>query len=173
MTVRRLSGEDWELLREVRLAALRDSPEAFSSSLAREAGFDETEWRRRAAGVWFVATEGGEPAGIVAGYHDDATAVGQRHLVAMWVAPSARGSGAAADLVEAIMGWAAADGATEVTLGVFETNVRARACYQRCGFTECGELPATHIHVPGRRLLMYRRDVTHPGSPSAGPTAAA
>jgi RimJ/RimL family protein N-acetyltransferase len=173
VTVRRLQPDDWELLRDIRLRSLRESPEAFSSSYEREAAFDETQWRSRADGVWFIATAGGAVVGVVAGFFDDTVPASERHLVAMWVAAQARGSGAAVDLVEAIVDWARDDGATEVSLGVFEDNSRARALYERCGFVECGELPATHVHVPGRQLLLYRRGVSHRVRPPAGPTAAA
>lgn len=137
MEVRRLDPDDWELLREVRLRSLGDAPDAFGSTHERESGFDEAEWRARAAGNgWFVALEHDEPVGIVAGYRDPSAPPEQRHLVAMWVAPAARGSGVAIPLIDAVVDWSRADGASELTLGVADGNERAASLYRRYGFVE-------------------------------------
>jgi ribosomal protein S18 acetylase RimI-like enzyme len=155
--IRRLSAEDWLLLRDVRLRSLADAPAAFGSTYEREAGFDEAKWRERAeSSAWFLAAVGGEEVGIVAGYHDPGSPARQRHLLAMWVAPPARGSGLAAELVDAVIAWAAADGASEVTLGVASGNDRATALYEKCGFVSTGERfplpsdPSREIEIFGR-----------------------
>jgi RimJ/RimL family protein N-acetyltransferase len=145
VTVRRLEPDDWELLREVRLRALADAPEAFGSTYARELGYDQTEWRRRAgSSAWFLATDDQSVLGIVAGYRDPRWLPDRRPLVAMWVAPQARGSGVAAQLVDAVMTWARDDAATELILGVVDSNARARALYVKCGFASTGQREPHH-----------------------------
>jgi RimJ/RimL family protein N-acetyltransferase len=157
--IRRLGPQDWTTLRDVRLASLADSPAAFGSTYAREAAFDEATWRdRAAANGWYIATSGETIDGIVAGYHDPDSPATQRHLVAMWVAPPARGTGIAADLVEAVVDWARADGATEVTLGVADGNERARALYLKCGFISTGERFPLHSD-PTRDIQIYARAI--------------
>jgi ribosomal protein S18 acetylase RimI-like enzyme len=52
----------------------------------------------------------------------------------MWVAPAARGSGLADRLIDAVVDWARANEASEVTLGVTPGNDRARRVYLRYGF---------------------------------------
>lgn len=155
MRIQRFGPDDWELLRGVRLWSLADAPEAFGSTYEREAAFVEAEWRNRAAGSgWFLAHDDDGPVGIVAGYHDESSPAYQRHLVAMWVAPQVRGSGLASRLVDAVVDWARADGATELTLGVADGNERARAVYMRYGFTRNGESFPLHSD-PSRSIEIY------------------
>jgi hypothetical protein len=45
VSVRAIGPGDWELVRDVRLAALRDAPGAFASSYEREAVYSEEQWR--------------------------------------------------------------------------------------------------------------------------------
>jgi ribosomal protein S18 acetylase RimI-like enzyme len=154
--VRRLEPDDWPMLREVRLRSLADTPEAFGSTHAHEAAFDEAEWRRRAgSNGWFVASDGEAPVGIVAGYREPTAPPWQRHLVAMWVAPDTRGRGLAARLVGAVVEWTRADGASELTLGVADGNEAARAAYLRYGFTPTGEAFPLHSD-PSRNITIYR-----------------
>jgi hypothetical protein len=48
--VQRVDAAGWKELREVRLRALADAPDAFASTLEREAAFPEEVWRQRAQG---------------------------------------------------------------------------------------------------------------------------
>jgi GNAT superfamily N-acetyltransferase len=66
---------------------------------------------------------------------DDAAHV---HLFGMWVAPPARGSGAADALVAAVVGWAVDVGATRVELTVVVGNGPAERLYARHGFIPTG-----------------------------------
>jgi hypothetical protein len=55
-----LNPADWRVLREARLSALLDSPNAFTSTYARESQWGESEWRRLfGGGIWIVAREAG------------------------------------------------------------------------------------------------------------------
>ncbi|HVL85620.1 MAG TPA: GNAT family N-acetyltransferase [Pseudonocardia sp.] len=134
--VRRLGSDEWALLRDLRLAALRDAPHAFASTHAREAGDTEDAWRERAgAHAWFVAEAGGEAVGLVAGAARDGAAA---HVLSMWVHPRHRGRGIGAALVAAVCDWAAARAATQVTLWVADGNDAATRCYARAGFVPTG-----------------------------------
>jgi len=59
IVVREITADDWELMRDVRLAALAESPSAFGSSYAREVAFTEEQWRGRISerSVTFFAHE--------------------------------------------------------------------------------------------------------------------
>jgi ribosomal protein S18 acetylase RimI-like enzyme len=127
------------MVRDVRLAALADAPDAFASTLAAERGQPEAEWRARIVALpWFLGFQDGEPAGLVAALPPDAVPDQVWHLVSMWVRPDARGGGLADLLVGAVTEHARRAGADRVTLWVAVGNDRARAFYRRVGFTPTG-----------------------------------
>ena len=137
-TVRRAEIADVPVLRTLRIEALSTEPDAFGSTLERELGRTEEEWKRWIApNPTFLLESGGEPRGMVAGMQDSDDA-STAHLMAMWVHPQARGTGAAASLIAAVRQWAGDIGAAQVRLKVVETNLRARRCYERCGFRATG-----------------------------------
>ncbi len=154
IVVREATPGDWELMRDVRLAALAEAPHAFGSTYAREAGFTEERWRGRFSqrSVTFFAQAGpadgtapadgtgpGPGAGGVAGLGGVLAEDGVPELVSMWVRPSARGLGVGAALVEAAAAWARGRGHADLFLWVTEGNPAARRMYERCGFTPTGE----------------------------------
>lgn len=162
--LRQIKSGDWELLRSVRLAALADAPEAFSSTFETESILPETTWRERALNssegvksLCVVAREGSNSAGMATGLSDpdDGT---RCHLVSMWVAPAFRGSGVAQSLVDAIAEWAARSGASQLLAGVKARNERALAFYHKVGFKAyygpCPDHPATNScqHLIVRRV---------------------
>ena len=130
--VRRAHPDEWATIRDVRLAALADAPDAFASTLAREQDRAEAEWRSRIALIpWFLAWHEGQPAGLVAtfpvtqpGPAGPAHPVGEWHLVSMWVPPAVRGRGVAGLLVTAVLEHARVAGAERVTLWAATGNPR-------------------------------------------------
>lgn len=151
LVVRRLQPEEWQVLRDIRLVALADSPSAFASTLAREQAFTEDDWRRRlTSGCSVVALDGGSPepgaaVGLAGGYLHD----GVPELIAMWVHPGWRGSGAADQLVEEVAAWAREQEAARLTLWVVEGNAVAERVYRRLGFAHTGAAQP----VPGNPSL--------------------
>lgn len=139
VVVRELAEDDWEPLRDVRLAALSEAPYAFGSTYAREVAFTEEQWRGRIVnrGVTFLGFLGeeSEPAGVSGVF----TADGVADLVSMWVRPSARGRGVGEALIAAAAGWAKTRDYDTLYLWVTESNAPARRLYERCGFTPTGE----------------------------------
>ncbi len=138
MRIRRAAVGDEKTLRGLRLQALSDAPEAFGSTYERELARTTTDWQRwMSPGVTFIldAPEGAN--GIVAGSRDttDASVV---QLMAMWVHPAIRGSGAADELVAAVLAWAESVGARLVRLDVMRANARALRFYERNGFRLTG-----------------------------------
>jgi ribosomal protein S18 acetylase RimI-like enzyme len=115
-----------------------DSPEAFCSTLERELGRTTADWQKWfSPGVTLILEASGTPSGLVAGAHDN-----DEHdvvnLMAMWLSPALRGSGAAERLVAGVYEWARSEGARCVRLEVIKGNARARRFYERCGFVSTG-----------------------------------
>jgi GNAT superfamily N-acetyltransferase len=139
--VRQLDPGEGETLRALRLEALLDSPGEFSSTYEREAVRTAEEWERwLAAGATFVYDDPSRgPVGLVAAVPDeDGPAV--VWLMAMWVRPTARGTGAGGALVDAVVAWAIRHDATRVRLHVVENNAAARRLYERHGFRPTGQV---------------------------------
>ncbi len=139
--VREVVAGDWRALRDIRLEALREAPEAFGSTFAREAAFGEGDWQRRISrGGNFLAylpeASASEPAGLIGGYVEDPGSV---ELVSMYVRPRARGRGVGEALIATVIDWARARDAAAVHLWVTKTNKPARLLYERCGFSPTGE----------------------------------
>jgi GNAT superfamily N-acetyltransferase len=140
--IRRLAPDDWMVFRDVRLAALREAPYAFGSTLHREARASDDSWRERLEKrAQFVARLDGVIVGTAGGFaEDEATA----ELISMWVAPSARGQGAGDALVDAVVGWAGEQRFGAVRLWVADGNDHAERLYARHGFERTGVVKAIH-----------------------------
>jgi GNAT superfamily N-acetyltransferase len=139
ISVRRLVPDDWSTWRAVRLEALADAPQAYGSSLAREEGLGEDDWRRwlePSNGVMVVARLGERVVGAVGGFTppgSDAVL-----LIAMWVRPGLRGHGVGDALVREVLAWAPENGWSRVELRVAEGNLAARRLFVRHGFEPTG-----------------------------------
>ena len=144
MKVVRAGFDDLDEVRDVRIRAMADAPYAFGSTLERERSLSDSDWRLRIErGPWWLARpdDRGSAVGLVAGMVDpDEPAA--RQLVGMWVDPSARGTGTAGRLVEAVLAWARDDGAEGVVLWVADGNERAERLYARMGFSRNGRRAA-------------------------------
>src|SRR5690606_8500432 len=144
MEVRRLTVEDAEAYRTLRLEALRTVPTAFGSSYEDDARLPLSEFAKRVevseSSAIYGAFEGGALVGSVGLYQEGGTK--ERHkavLVGMYVAPAARRRGAARRLVKAVLEFAGRiDHVRQVKLAVEATNVPARALYESFGFEEFG-----------------------------------
>jgi len=144
LRVRRVRADEVDALREIRLRALADTPLAFGSTHAREAAYPPGRWktwaRDSAAGAaqaTFLAVDRDDaPVGLAFAVVDDVAE--PAHLYSMWVAPEARGRGAGAALVAAVVDWVAATGARTLRTAVTVGNDAAARLYERAGFRDTG-----------------------------------
>jgi ribosomal protein S18 acetylase RimI-like enzyme len=138
ISVRALTEEDWQDYRSVRLAALRESPEAFVATVEEEEAFDESRWRERMnRSERMVAEIDGKAVGVVSigrAREEGADAEHVGELFGLWVAPQFRGSGVATKLVEAGANQARRHGSTHLIYWVGTENGRAVAFASGMGF---------------------------------------
>lgn len=141
--VRTARPDEWRHVRDLRLRALADSPDAFGSTFERERVYAKREWLRWISG-WelavnrlLVAIDEQTWIGMAVGSRADDDE--RAHLYAMWVDPGSRRTGVGRRLVEAILEWAEAEGATEIELGATAINRDAVVFYERLGFADTGE----------------------------------
>ncbi|MFC9689442.1 GNAT family N-acetyltransferase [Kribbella sp. NPDC056951] len=156
--VRELGSGDWEVWRELRLAALADAPYAFGSKLAEWVDAPEEKWRARlelAGSRNAVAYLDGTPVGMASGVPGDADGV--VGLISMFVAPAGRGKGVG----ELLMGWvedgARTGGAHTLELMVAEGNEKAIGLYERSGYVVTGSQEEVDGDRVLRELIMQKR----------------
>ena len=155
MEIQRLDIDDWQRLKQVRLAALKNAPQAFDSTYKDESKYLEADWRRQIQELaTFTAIDDGKDIGMVravVSYADTRTAF----LIPMWVAPNGRGTGAGEMLIGAVLNWARQSGFTRIELDVADDNAPAIALYERCNFLPTGETGS--LLPPRSRVPEHRR----------------
>lgn len=150
MTVLPTTEAHWPQLKATRLAALLDAPTAFGVTHAQSSANTEDDWRAHAAGrkgiAFFLAWDGDDAVGIGGGV---AGGDGRYQLIAMWVRQDHRGSGVAAQLVDAVKAHAVAAGHARVVLDVSPDNVPAARFYRKQGFVFLPQWEplASHPHI--------------------------
>jgi len=136
-----LTPDDWQLWRQLRLAALAEAPGAFGSTVAEWSGSGDTEprWRTRLTSVALnlVLKAGGEPVGMVSATAPNTDE--EVKLISLWIAPAGRGRGAGDEAVRQVAAWAHDQHPGHaVVLSVKTDNKRARALYERHCFVDAG-----------------------------------
>ena len=149
MQIRRIRDCEHDLVRELRIAALRDAPTSFAESVHDASGRPESYWvelTRSLADkhVMFLAEEGGEARGSVYGIRDQDNSNGGR-VGGMWVDSQHRARGLGTALLEAVVQWAMLEGFSAIRLWVPPNSQEAKALYVKAGFVPTGDTKS----VPG------------------------
>jgi len=152
MNIRRLQPSDAAIYRTLRLRALREHPEAFTSSFEEDSQEPVATSQKRLEGkvkMW-GAFDGDALVGLV-GLDREARAKNchKATVVGMYVAPEAGRRGIGKALMDALLQQARADGIEMLVLTVTAGNEGARELYVRCGFQTFGIEPNA-IKVEGR-----------------------
>jgi GNAT superfamily N-acetyltransferase len=143
--IRALKSHEVDLHRELRLRALRDSPDSFGETSADAAARPAPYWEELTRSVtepgrhvMFLAYEGERDVlGSTYGLLDQARA-GRGRVGGMWVEPAMRRRGVGGALLQAVFGWARERGLSGLGLWAPAHSPAAIALYRRAGFRESG-----------------------------------
>jgi ribosomal protein S18 acetylase RimI-like enzyme len=133
--IRRVERHQWPSLREIRLRALADAPDAFATTHEYARAQPDSYWLEMVEDPAWVAVDDGHWVGMVRARQEREDA----DLLSMWVDPAARNAGVGRALVDEVVRWAGSQGMRAVVLWVAEGNDAAQALYRSVGFVETGE----------------------------------
>lgn len=151
-----LAESEWAVYRDLRLRALKESPDAFCATYAESSKLSDYDWQIRLQGLSphldlpLVARVDGIPAGMTWARIDPAQPL-VVHLFQMWVAAEYRGLGLGRDLLLEAIRWSRQSGALKMVLGVTTGDTPARQLYESVGFTMVGDIEPLR---PGEDLTM-------------------
>ena len=128
--------------RDVRIAALIDSPRAFWSTYEQAAARTDDDWAHfldSGPRTW-LAFDGARPVGTVGLWRGEGQPDDEITLIGMWVASVVRGTDVAQRLVRTALRAASDAAVRRVVLDVAHENARAWAFYSRIGFRPTGDV---------------------------------
>lgn len=160
MLIRRISANEVDVFRSIRLEALQTEPSSFASRYEDWVDLPVEEWRQRLLDPVFVAFSRDEPVGIMGLLRQSPSKMAHRAtLVMVYLRASFRGTGLAKDLLDAVVDFARGQGILQLELAVSAENPGAIGFYLREGFSEVGRIPGGLLDG-GREIddiLMARR----------------
>lgn len=139
MVIRKLSPDEWELYRSLRLESLETEPQAFGSTLHETLQRPESYWRSRLEDatrdptrLLLFAVVKGTPVGMLGSFPHQAPGI--VNVISMYVSPSNRRTGVGQKLMESLLRELAGSDITELRLIVHEGQEAALALYRSFGF---------------------------------------
>jgi L-amino acid N-acyltransferase YncA len=158
-----LAADDWAILRDVRLRALKDAPAAYISTYEDVACWTEAQWRDCfATAVWVVLRSDGRIIGVASSLRDDERPT-ERHLESVWVEPGHRRTGALRAILQYLVDLE--PDVEDWLLWVLDGNAEALAVYKRLGFEPTGESQLLN-DASGRAEVRFRLSTLYSGEPN-------
>jgi ribosomal protein S18 acetylase RimI-like enzyme len=156
--VKVLPENEWSRLRDIRLSALQDQPDAFLHRHEDEAVYDEQRWRLEfLRGEWNIMLADDKEVGLLGVTREPGMSSRECYLEYLWVAPGFRGSGVASMLLRTVLDRLRYSGVRTVWLYILDGNDEAMRLYQRFGFRSTNERQALPDHPAGSEERMTLR----------------
>jgi ribosomal protein S18 acetylase RimI-like enzyme len=145
MNIRKLTPEDWEMYKKIRLEALQKDASAFGSSYDESVGRTDEEWKKkleRPKSFVFAIEDGSEHIGMAAAYQEEGEIVS--HVAYVWgvyVRESFRGKGIGKKLLKVVLDEIQRNPKIEkANLNVNKNQIAAVKLYESLGFQIAGTL---------------------------------
>jgi ribosomal protein S18 acetylase RimI-like enzyme len=143
-----LPVEEWQAYRDLRLRALREDPQAFSTAYAKAAENTEAAWKARLEearqgekGWLLFARERDKLVGMIGAYVED-NATDTATIVSVYVPKEERGKGISVRLMEGILQRISGKPSLKrALLAVNKDQIAAVALYEKFGFRQTGSEP--------------------------------
>jgi len=148
MHLRQATADDWQLVRAIRLEALKSDAGVFGASHADAASRDESGWRDWTAGpgkAIFLLHDGDAVIGLTGVYTvaDDPASPGRKTAIciASYLQPPFRGRGLSRTFYETRIAWARDNGCHRVVTGHRLSNSASMRANRSFGFQETHRIP--------------------------------
>jgi GNAT superfamily N-acetyltransferase len=156
---RRVRLADWQRLRDLRLRALADTPQAFAETLKEAQQLSDDEWKERVApskerASFVEEADDRSLIGMAFGFFDASEEV--VYLGGMFVDPARRGAGVGRRLVEAVESWARERGTQRIELEVNPEMTPALRLYENCGYQPTGNMRQLPSHPSSTAIEMAK-----------------
>lgn len=156
ISIREISGDEWETYRAVRLSALADSPDAFGGTLADSLALTERQFRDRIDGPGTILIAFRYDAPVAMGGVFPQPEQGRADVWGMWTAPEVRRQGLADRILVRLLEWSR-EHDLQPHLHVTRGNGAARTTYLKHGFAPTGVVeplrPGSELEIEELALL--------------------
>jgi len=151
------SPDQWRRVSELRLRALKDSPQWFAGDFELESARSEIDWRTMISSVDVVMfSHDGRDVGIMSVEKAETLRGTDCWLTGCWIDPEFRGKGITAKMIAQLDEICRKRGWRVQGLGVWPDNEVAIRAYLRCGFAKHGEPLASRTRPGQKYQLMVR-----------------
>jgi ribosomal protein S18 acetylase RimI-like enzyme len=150
---------DFDRLRALRLAALKDTPDAFGAKYEDEVEKPILDWQNRLKNThWCFAVADGVDVGLLAVDRAEKDRNSDCWLSSWWIHQDHRGSGIPMLMLNWLEQLCIEKKWEKIGLGVWPDNLRAISAYKKLGFTEAEKLLPSRS-IPGLMYLAMYRNV--------------
>ena len=163
LDIRILTPAKWTALRDIRLKALRESPQAFLSTHEKEASWDKDQWLAEfRRGDWSIGFVTGQAVSLLGATRTPDMAHHECYLEYVWVSPGHRKTGLAQDMLAFTLDRLRDAGVQTAYLYILDGNDAARRLYEKIGFSSAHE-PEPLAGFPGRSEELLQRSLDPAG----------
>jgi ribosomal protein S18 acetylase RimI-like enzyme len=155
--ITRLNEDQWAALRDMRLCALRESPQMFLSKADDQKDWERPDWEEEfKRGVWYFGTVENHDMGLIGVTREPNAPPHECYIEYMWISPGFRRQGMGKHMLSELLDSLRDSGMRTVRLWVLDGNHTASRLYERLGFKSTNEVVPIAAR-PGRteeRMLL-------------------